>query len=188
MPVQFLTFAVLALVFLALVARRRPTADDLALKAGLTRRDLLVIAIVFVVTHVLFWLLGFATQSQENQAVAYFRELKLDGPLIASIATIVSTVILAPVCEEILYRGAILRPLHDALARRGRATLGAVVGILVSAVMFAMRTWAVPSSECKRRPIWSPAAPSASSMCSPARWRRQWSRTRCRAATPSPRC
>ena len=34
-----------------------------------------------------------------------------------------TVVILAPVCEELLYRGAILRPIHDALIRRGRSAL-----------------------------------------------------------------
>lgn len=30
-----------------------------------------------------------------------------------------ASVILAPVCEELLYRGVVVRPVHDALARRG---------------------------------------------------------------------
>ena len=34
-----------------------------------------------------------------------------------------TVVILAPVCEELLYRGAIPRPIHDALIRRGRSAL-----------------------------------------------------------------
>ena len=51
---------------------------------------------------------------------------------------VVSSVVLAPVCEEILYRGAMLRPLHDSLARRGRAGLGAVIGITVSTLFFAI--------------------------------------------------
>ena len=50
-----------------------------------------------------------------------------------------TVVILAPVCEELLYRGAILRPIHDALIRRGRSALVAsTIAIALSALAFAL--------------------------------------------------
>ncbi len=49
-----------------------------------------------------------------------------------------ASVVLAGVCEEILYRGAMLRPIHDHVARRGTARLGALVSIAVTTIVFAM--------------------------------------------------
>ena len=39
--------------------------------------------------------------------------------LLPAVAVVVASVILGPVCEELLYRGVVVRPVHDALARRG---------------------------------------------------------------------
>lgn len=67
-----------------------------------------------------------------------FEETGLTGSLLTAVAPVVASVIFAPVCEEILYRGAVLRPIHDHIARRGSSTVAAVVSILVSAVLFAL--------------------------------------------------
>ncbi|MDO5628681.1 MAG: type II CAAX endopeptidase family protein [Mobilicoccus sp.] len=136
-PLQFILYGVLSLGIIALLSRRWPTRGDLGLKAGLTRRDLVIVGIVFVVTHAIFFIIG-RLNPQPGQAEAYFQESNLGGPVLMSFITLFTMVILAPTCEELLYRGAILRPIHDALARRGMATLGAVVGILVSSVAFAL--------------------------------------------------
>lgn len=134
----FIVFVVLALGFIALASRRWPTREDLALKAGMTRRDLAIVGTVFVVTHAIFWVLGKISPQPEGAAATFFDQMGLGGPLLPAIVGIVSGVIMAPVCEELLYRGAVLRSIHDAFARRGAATAGAVVAILVSAVVFAM--------------------------------------------------
>ncbi|MDO5670953.1 MAG: CPBP family intramembrane metalloprotease [Corynebacterium sp.] len=138
-PLSFIAFAFLALLFLALASRRWPTRHDLGMTRGLSGRDIAVVLAVFAVTHAAFWLLGrIDGGSQGEQAVKVFTDLQLGGPLLPAVAVVVASVILAPICEEILYRGAILRPIHDAIARRGRVWLGAVVGIGVSAVLFVM--------------------------------------------------
>lgn len=137
-PVQFIALAVLALAFLAVAARRWPTTRDLALVPGLTKRDLVVLAVVFVVTHVIFWLLTLGEPADPDEARRYFEEMHLAAGLLPAVSSVVSAVILAPVCEKLLYRGAMLRPIHDALARRGSGTLAAIVSILVSAGFFAM--------------------------------------------------
>lgn len=138
MPVQFITFAVVALGAIALLARRIPTTRDLGLTRGLSRRDLVIIAVVFVVSHALFYLFALGQKADPDQARRYFDEGGFGGPLMPAIASLVTSVILAPVCEEILYRVGVLRPIHDALARRGRTTAAPVVAILVSAVAFGL--------------------------------------------------
>ncbi|MDO5512346.1 CPBP family intramembrane glutamic endopeptidase [Corynebacterium sp.] len=138
-PLSFVLFAALSLLFIAIVARRWPSRQDLGLRRGLNKRDVVVILVVFVVTHLSFEVLArLSGGGQGNQAVQMFNELGLAGPLLPAVFILLSSVILAPICEEILYRGAMLRPIHDAFARRGRAWLGATLGIAASTFMFAM--------------------------------------------------
>lgn len=135
---QFIAIAAVALGLIALVSRAWPTTRDLGLKRGLGLREIGLLLVVFVVSHGIYWLLSLGATPDPGQARRYFEETGLNGPLIPAVAAIVASVILAPVCEELLYRGAVLRPIHDALARRGRAWLGAVLGILASSALFAM--------------------------------------------------
>lgn len=137
MPVQFVAIVALALGAIALVTRKLPTVEDLGLRRGLSGRDAIIVLVVFAVTHLLFWLLAFVPGQDTGSATEIFAEMNLDGPLLPAVMGVIASVIFAPVCEELLYRGAVLRPIHDHLARGGRAGLGAVLGILVSAVMFA---------------------------------------------------
>lgn len=115
-PLQFIVFAGLALALIALVSRRWPTTGDLGLRRGFTGRDVAVVLAVFAVTHLAFWLIGLAGPADPGQAQRYFGELNLTGPPAQALAGVVASVVLAPVCEEILYRGAVLRPVHDAIA------------------------------------------------------------------------
>lgn len=137
-PVQFVVIAFLAVGLLALASRRWPTTRDLGFEPRLTSRQLGLVILVFVVSHALFWLISLTEPEVPGQARTLFVQTGLNGPLVPAVAGIVSSVILAPVCEELLYRGAMLRPIHDALARRGRAGLGAVAGILFSSLAFAL--------------------------------------------------
>ncbi|GAB3695473.1 CPBP family intramembrane glutamic endopeptidase [Corynebacterium nasicanis] len=137
-PVSFLLFAFLGLLFIALASRRWPSSADLALRRGLTRRDLLIIGVAWAVSHALFWALGRGAGSQTGRAEQLFSEMGLDGPLLPAAVGLLSAVVLAPVCEEILFRGTMLRPIHDAFARRGKTWWGVALGILASTVVFAM--------------------------------------------------
>lgn len=137
-PVQFIAFAVLALGGIALLARRWPSAADLGLKKSLTWKQILLLIVVFAVSHFGFWLLTLGTPSDPGVAGRYFDEQNLGGPLLPAVFVLFASVVLAPVCEELLYRGAILRPIHDAIARRGSTVLAAAVSILVAAAAFAL--------------------------------------------------
>ena len=139
MPVQFLVIAGLALGAIALVARRWPSGRDLGMRRRLGAREIALLVVVFVVSHVLYWLFTRSgAASTTDQARAIFTEMNLGGPLLPAFLAMFSSVILAPVCEELLYRGAAVRPIHDHLARHGRAWLGAAVGIAAGAGLFAM--------------------------------------------------
>ena len=139
-PMQFIAFAALALLFLSLLARRWPTVEDLGLRPTLSRRDLAVVAAVFVVTHLTFYVLGKFDNSSSTAGTAkkLFTDMSLDGPLPQAMLMMFTSAVLAGVCEEILYRGAMLRPIHDHLARRGMVRLAALVSIAVTTIAFAM--------------------------------------------------
>ncbi|MDO5685974.1 MAG: type II CAAX endopeptidase family protein [Neisseria sp.] len=139
-PVQFIAFSVLALWFVRLAARRWPTVEDLALKRTLSWHDIGWIAAVFVVTHAVFQLLswGMSTDEQRQQAVQYFNELGFENGTFYAVMMVLASVICAPVCEELLYRGIILRSAHDALARKIPLLAATVAAVLFSALLFAL--------------------------------------------------
>lgn len=62
----------------------------------------------------------------------------LAGPLLPAALQMISVVILAPVCEELLYRGMVLRPVHDSIARRGAKNAAAVISVLAATLAFAL--------------------------------------------------
>lgn len=137
-PAQFIAFAVLSLGVIGLLSRRWPTTLDLGLKKSLGLREVLLLVVVFVVSHLGFWLLTLGQGTDPDGASRYFKEMGLGGALLPAAAMLFASVILAPVCEELLYRGAIMRPIHDALARRGRTLMAGIISILVSSLAFAM--------------------------------------------------
>lgn len=68
-PLSMLAFAAFALGMVALFARRWPSNRDLGLRRGLSRHDLVVLAVVFVLTHVIFWLLSLGSgETPKEQA------------------------------------------------------------------------------------------------------------------------
>lgn len=138
-PVTFLALVLIPLAFFALVSWRIPSRQDLALKRGISIREAVVIAVVFVVSHGLFWLFSFAGEQPANQTTQFFDEMGLAGPLLPAAVQMISVVILAPVCEELLYRGMILRPVHDSLIRcDAPRSAAAVISILVATLAFAL--------------------------------------------------
>ncbi len=141
-PLQFIAFALLAWLFVGVAARRLPTVEDLGLTRNISWRDLGLIVAVFVVTHVGFQLLFLGTEAgsvaaQRQQAVQYFAELGFQNGTSYAAAMVISSVILAPVCEEFLYRGIILRSVHDGLVRK-MPLVAVVIAVVVSAVLFAL--------------------------------------------------
>ncbi|MDO5691662.1 MAG: CPBP family intramembrane metalloprotease [Pseudomonadota bacterium] len=136
-PLPLIAGSLLGLALYALAARRWPTVRDLGLAATLTRRDLGLIAAVFIVTHAFFWLLSLG-HDDPNQAARLFEEMNLGQGLAADIAIVISAVIAAPVCEELLYRGLLLRAVHDGLARRMALGWATAIALLASAAAFAL--------------------------------------------------
>lgn len=138
-PLTFLLLAAFGLIAVRLMSRRWPTSADLGLRSGLSRRDIVVVLAVFVVSHALYWVLGKAGSGSElTGAEKLFADSGLTGPLPAVLATVIASVILAPVVEELVYRGIILRILHDSLIARLSSAVAASIAVVVSALAFAL--------------------------------------------------
>ncbi|MDO5675331.1 MAG: type II CAAX endopeptidase family protein [bacterium] len=137
-PIQFIGFVCIALLFIRIVSRTWPTTEDLGLTATIRPKDLALLLVVFLVTHLFFKILFLGETGGKAQAVQLFEDLGLKNGLPYAIAMVTSSVVLAPVCEELLYRGIILRAIHDGLARKIPLPLAVFASLLVSSVLFAM--------------------------------------------------
>lgn len=140
-PLQFIGFSVIALFFIRLASREWPTVEDLGLATTISLKEIGLLLVVFLVTHLFFKVLflGDAGNAGGNaQAVQLFEELGLKNGLPYAFAMVASSVLLAPVCEELLYRGLILRAIHDGLLPKLPPLAAALAALLISAALFAM--------------------------------------------------
>lgn len=136
-PFQFVSFSALALLFIRIFSRKWPIVEDLGLTRNIKLKDLVLILLVFAATHVFFKLL-FLGAEEPGQAERMFGEFGFKNGHAYGISMVVSSVILAPVCEELLYRGVILRAIHDGLVGKTPLAAAAVSALLVSSIFFAM--------------------------------------------------
>lgn len=136
-PLQFIGFSILSLIFIRLFAKKWPTVEDLGLKPRITLQELVLILVVFLLSHAFFILISTGIDSS-TQAKQLFEELGLKQGLAYSLPLVFSSVILAPVCEELLYRGVMLRSIHDGLARKGFVILAPALSLAAASLFFAL--------------------------------------------------
>lgn len=114
-----LQFALLTLLAVGLVwifQKRKLSRSDLGLDKKIDKQGFIIIIAVFVISYLLFQLINkFA--SLPTDPIAEFKNTGLGSGFISDLALIVSGVLLAPICEEIIYRGIMLRSLHDGFFR-----------------------------------------------------------------------
>lgn len=79
-PLQFIAFALLALGFIALVEKKWPTTRDLGLTRGFSMRSIIVVAVGFSVSHLLFWLLAFGAPISGSRPSHTSRKPNWAGP------------------------------------------------------------------------------------------------------------
>lgn len=137
-PFQFIGFSVIALFFIRLASRKWPTVEDLGLTTTISLKEIGLLLVVFLVTHLFFKVLFLGDAGDNAQAVQFFEELGLTNGLPYAFAMVASSVLLAPVSEELLYRGLILRAIHDGLLPKLPPPAAALAALLISAALFAM--------------------------------------------------
>lgn len=140
---QFVILAIIPLALVRLFSKKKITAAHLGFDQPVfTKRNVIVILAVFVVTHLVFFLiseLGFA----KTDAPAEFIASGLGKGFFTDLTTIIATTIFAPIIEELLYRGVLLRSVHDGLLRlspRSRSIFSfpAIVSVTVTALAFVL--------------------------------------------------
>lgn len=136
-PFQFVGFSILSLIFIRLATKKWPTVEELGLTPRITLKDLALILVVFLVTHAFFMLISMGVDTSA-QAEKLFDELGLNHGFAYSLPLVVSSVILAPICEELLYRGIMLRCVHDALIRQGFLIMAPAISLALSSLFFAL--------------------------------------------------
>jgi membrane protease YdiL (CAAX protease family) len=134
---QFVLFMAVALLVPGLISRRATALDWCWLPA----RPWRAAAVVGVLALASFAIVELIEASDPAMAEAsatvlrsfgFGRDAALDAPLVLCI------VVLAPLAEELLFRGLIYRSLRDGLARHLPLGWGMVAGAAVSAVLFAV--------------------------------------------------
>lgn len=133
--------AVFAVMFVWTLQRKKPSSSDLGLDVGLNKFSIALIVVVFIATHLIFYILGKVT-GMSSDPVALFKDFGFDKGFTIALITVVSAAILAPVCEEILYRGVMLRAFHDGLRRwfrsKAKAWVPVVFSVLTVALIFTL--------------------------------------------------
>ena len=151
----FILLGLISLLLLRIAHKKRPTAKDLGFHQPVfTKRNILIIAAVFVIKHLFFYLAG-KWGGVSSDATALFIHSGFGQSFTLDLIVIIASTILAPVVEATIYRGVMLRWIHDALMRRFKGSSS----IFSVPALAALPVQALASSTC------SPALSSLPSSC-----------------------
>lgn len=138
--------ALLAVISIALVwafSRKYPTASDLGYgESALTKKNLIIVISVFVVTHLLFYILG-KVGGVQSDAVAEFKNGGFGTNFQTDLILITAGSVFAPIFEELVYRGVMFRSFHDGLLRffpnsKSIAGIPSLLAIAFTAIAFIL--------------------------------------------------
>lgn len=105
--------SIITFVLISLLSKKIPTADDLGLNTkALSKRNVLIILIVFIATHA-FFILAAKVSGATSNAQAEFTNGGFGNNFTNDLILIIAGTIIAPIFEEFLYRGVMLRSAHD---------------------------------------------------------------------------
>jgi len=141
-PILNLVIAsIITFVFISLLTRKIPTADDLGFNTkALSKRNVLIILAVFIITHA-FFILAAKVSGATSNAQAEFTNGGFGNNFTNDLILIIAGTIIAPIFEEFLYRGVMLRSAHDWLLKKfphSTSILGipSVLSVVITAIAF----------------------------------------------------
>lgn len=140
---QFIIMAVFSLGCVTLISKKFPTSMDLGFDTKtLSKRNVIIILSVFVITHLSFFFLS-KISSITTDAKAEFTNTGFGNNSFSDLILIISTVIFAPIFEEIVYRGIMLRSIHDGMLKhfpKSKSIFGlpAITAITITAIAFIL--------------------------------------------------
>ena len=133
---QFLMFIAVALAVPWAIGRRALAADWGWVPAR-PWRTAVVVAVLAVVTFAVVEAIEAVDPAAAQASATVMRSFGLGHDTVFDLALVLCIVALAPLGEELLFRGLIYRSLRDGLARHGPLGWGVAVGAAVSAGLFA---------------------------------------------------
>lgn len=139
---QFLLLGVTSLGLVWLFSKRKPTISDLGFDTKpLTKINLTIVLSVFIITHLAFYLFG--KIGTNTNIEAEFLEIGFGNGLFSDLTLIIAGTIFAPLFEELVYRGVMLRSIHDGLLHifpKSISVVGipALVSIVFTAIAFIL--------------------------------------------------
>ncbi|MDO5690467.1 MAG: type II CAAX endopeptidase family protein, partial [Tissierellia bacterium] len=140
---QMVLLGILSILLVRIFSRRPITRGDLCYqKDHLTKTDLIIIIAVFVITMLSFAVLSklgsVTTDVKKEFTAAGFGE-----GFLSDFVIIVSSTLLAPIVEELVYRGIMLRSIHDGIRRftpetNSLLSIPVILSITYTAIAFIM--------------------------------------------------
>lgn len=140
---QLIILALFTLGVVRLASGRRISASDMGFDTkALTKRNVIIILVVFAVTHLAFYFIG-KTGTVSSNLHDEFIATGFGQGFLSDLIVITGVVLVAPVVEELVYRGVMLRAIHDGFLRafpkqRSMFGLPAVIAVSVTALAFIM--------------------------------------------------
>lgn len=144
MPIsQFIIMSVITFIAMRLLNKRKFNSSSLGFDTKtLKKRNIVIVVLVFVISHLIFDLLSKAS-GVNSDAKAEFINFGFGKSFTSDLTLIISGAICAPVFEELLYRGVLLRSVHDGTLKyfpnaKTIFSPPAILAIVVAAIFFIM--------------------------------------------------
>ncbi|MDO5649097.1 MAG: type II CAAX endopeptidase family protein [Gallicola sp.] len=138
----FVSFGLVYIVF-SILSKKKPSASDLGFDTkALTKKNIILVIGVFIITHILFFLFAKIGGNPSN-AAALFTDSGFGKGFFSDLILIIAGTICAPVFEELIYRGFMLRSAHDGMLKffpKSTSIFGipAIFAIVVVALAFIL--------------------------------------------------
>lgn len=142
--IQFFLFLLLSFGVLRLFTKKATTASDMGYDTKFwTKKNIITILIVFVTTHLLFYVLGKMVSTPADMKSEFLLSGYGKG-LLTDLIFVISTTILAPVIEELIYRGIMFRAVNDSVLRKFPNSTSLFGIPAIAAIIFAALAFILP--------------------------------------------
>lgn len=137
-----IAFLLIYIVFVFL-SKKKPRSADLGFDTKtLTKKNIIIVLLTFVITHLIFYFLSKLRGVTSNPQVE-FTSGGFGKGFVADLILIIAGTIIAPVFEELIYRGFMLRSFHDGLLKFSPKSTGifgipAILSIILTAIAFIL--------------------------------------------------
>lgn len=167
---QFMVAILLLFAVVTLITKKMPSSSDMGFDTKtLTKKNILLIIAVFIITHAVFILIA-EVGGMKSDAAVEFTNGGFGKDFLTDLILIITGTIFAPVFEELIYRGFMLRAAHDGMLKyfpKSTSIVGipAIFAIVIVAIAFIMPHVTNMSINLITIPILLPVQASVLSIC-----------------------